>query len=130
MVPNTIREAALFLLLMWKNGTHGVGVPYAGPKKRAGKLPYDLKLRPPKERKKKMLSFGHAVAESYGSSSRTSRSTSSHNGSDKRSSNSARDREAEDDDATSPLKAKKMWLQRKVMYLEGSPRGRYSRRRR
>jgi hypothetical protein len=48
---------------MWKNGTHGVGVPYAGPKKRAGKLPYDLKVRAPKERKKKMLSFGHAAAK-------------------------------------------------------------------
>jgi hypothetical protein len=28
-------EKLPFLLLMWKNATHGVGVPYAGPKKRS-----------------------------------------------------------------------------------------------
>jgi hypothetical protein len=82
--------------------------PTPAPRNGLGKLPYDVRLRAPEERKKKMLSFGQAAEESFGSSMGTRRAASSRNSSDKRSSNGASRTVGEDvdDDATSPLKGK------------------------
>jgi hypothetical protein len=82
--------------------------PTQAPRNGLGKLPYDVRLRAPEERKKKMLSFGQAAEESFGSYMGTRRVASSRNSSDKRSSNGASRTVGEDvdDDVTSPLKGK------------------------
>ncbi|CAN6235065.1 unnamed protein product [Urochloa humidicola] len=49
--------------------------PNPAPKNAIGKLPYDIKLRAPDEKKKRPLSFGQAAAESFGSSSGGERPT-------------------------------------------------------
>ena len=49
--------------------------PTPAPRNALGKLPYDLRLRAPKERRRKFQSFGQAAEESFGSAS--SRRTSS-----------------------------------------------------
>ncbi|CAN6173031.1 unnamed protein product [Urochloa humidicola] len=65
-------------------GHTGLECPTPAPRNALGKLPYDLKLRAPDDRKKKLQSFGQAAAESFGSSSMGGRRTSARHGSEKK----------------------------------------------
>ncbi|CAO2045029.1 unnamed protein product [Urochloa humidicola] len=79
--------------------------PTPAPRNAEGKLPYDVKLRAPDERRKKLQSFGAAAAESYGNSHGSGRSTSSRHSTDRRPADNAKDKEkAEEEEITSPLK--------------------------
>lgn len=78
--------------------------PTPAPRNAQGKLPYDLRLRAPEEKRRKLQSFSQAAADFFDSSMGTKKTTSSRSNSDKRSSNEARGKGVADEDVTSPLK--------------------------
>ena len=80
--------------------------PTPAPRNALGKLPYDLRLRAPKERRRKFQSFGQAAEESFGSAS-SRRTSSSRNSAEKRPPHRPREAEAgEDEEVNSPVKNK------------------------
>ncbi|CAN6232539.1 unnamed protein product [Urochloa humidicola] len=79
--------------------------PNPPPRNANGKLPYDVKLRAPDDRRRKMQSFGAAAAESFGNSYGNGRPSSSRQNSDRRPMAQAKEKEkADEEEVTSPLK--------------------------
>ncbi|CAN6287729.1 unnamed protein product [Urochloa humidicola] len=86
-------------------GHTDLNCPNPAPRKADGKLPYDVKLRAPDDRRRRLQSFGAAAAESIGNSQGSGRSSSSRHSSDRRSMANAKDKEkADEEEITSPLK--------------------------
>jgi len=70
-----------------------------------GKLPYEVKLRAPEEKRRKPLSFGQAAAESYGSSSARTPPSGSRQSPDDRTDDKRNARDVEDgEEMISPVK--------------------------
>jgi len=83
--------------------------PTPAPRNVLGKLPYELKLRAPDDRRKKPQSFGAAAADSFGNSSgsgRTSTTRQSSNAHPQTPEEGKGKGKADDEEATSPLKQK------------------------
>ncbi|CAN6226514.1 unnamed protein product [Urochloa humidicola] len=79
--------------------------PTPAKKNALGKLPYEVALRAPDEKKKKLQSFGQAAAESRSNSRSEARSSSQHS-SGRQSANEGKGKNVEvGEEATSPLKA-------------------------
>lgn len=86
--------------------------PTPAPHNEIGKLPYDVTLHAPEERRRKPQSFGAAAAESLGSSKGSERSSTSHqnlekqHSSERRSTNADKEKVPEDSDEVNfPLKS-------------------------
>jgi hypothetical protein len=79
--------------------------PSPSPRNALGKLPYDLRLRAPEE-KRRFQSFGQAADESFGSSTGSKRASSSHNSSDTRPPRGRSEVDREEEGVISPIKTK------------------------
>ncbi|CAN6208045.1 unnamed protein product [Urochloa humidicola] len=79
--------------------------PNPAPRKADGKLPYDVKLRAPEEKRRKLQSFGAAAADSFGKSYGSGRSSSSRHSSEPRPRATTNSKgKASEEEVTSPLK--------------------------
>ncbi|XP_039815268.1 uncharacterized protein LOC120678182 [Panicum virgatum] len=79
--------------------------PNPAPRNALGKLPYEVKLRAPEEKRRKPLSFGQAAAESYGSSSARTPPSGSRQSPDDRTDDKRNARDVEDgEEMISPVK--------------------------
>ncbi|CAN6284607.1 unnamed protein product [Urochloa humidicola] len=88
-------------------GHTDLGCPNPAPRNANGKLPYDVKLRAPEDRRRRLQSFGAAAVESFGSSYGSGRSSSSHQHSERRPMAHATEKakeKADEEEVTSPLK--------------------------